>query len=165
MEENTLIQLRATSAVLQEYGEEVARFYREELDKDDRVASNALINSVEARIARDGQTYLVQLQLLDYWKYVEWDTKPHWPPPSALLQWIKVKPVLPRPDKNGRLPKPEQLAFLIGRKISRVGTKGSHSLEHTLAEVNARYEALIAEALAEDLGDTVHGWIIEYLCQ
>jgi len=165
MEENTLIQLRATSAVLQEYGEEVARFYREELDKDDRVASNALINSVEARIARDGQTYLVQLQLLDYWKYVEWDTKPHWPPPSALLQWIKVKPVLPRPDKNGRLPKPEQLAFLIGRKISRVGTKGSLSLTHTLAEVNARYEARIAEALAEDLGDTVHGWIIEYLCQ
>lgn len=165
MEENTLIRLDNLQAVLGEYGEEVARFYRENLDKDDRYASGKLVQSVESRIAVNGQAYQVQLRLADYWKYVEWDTKPHWPPPSALLRWIEVKPVLPQPDKNGRIPTPKQLAFLIGRKIARFGTKGSHTLANTLEEVNARYEQRIRDALAKDLGTTVHGWLIEYLAK
>ena len=104
MEENTLIRLEALQAVLGEYAEEVARYYKENLDRDDRYASGKLVQSVESRIAVNGQAYQVQLRLEDYWKYVEWDTRPHWPPPSALLQWIEVKPVLPQPGRNGKLP-------------------------------------------------------------
>lgn len=163
MEENTLIRLEALQAVLGEYAEEVARYYKENLDRDDRYASGKLVQSVESRIAVNGQAYQVQLRLEDYWKYVEWDTRPHWPPTSALLKWIEVKPVIPQPGRNGKLPTPQQLAYLIGRKIARFGTKGSHTLAKTLEEINARYEERIREALVKDLGDAVHGWIIEYL--
>lgn len=163
MEENTLIRLEALQVVLGEYAEEVARYYKENLDRDDRYASGKLVQSVESRIAVNGQAYQVQLRLEDYWKYVEWDTRPHWPPTSALLQWIEVKPVIPQPGRNGKLPTPQQLAYLIGRKIARFGTKGSHTLAKTLEEINDRYEERIREALTKDLGDAVHGWIIEYL--
>ena len=165
MEENTLIRLDALEAVLYEYGEEVARYYRENLDRDDRYASGELVRSVEARVAINGTAYQVQLRLADYWKYVEWDTTPHWPPPGALLKWIEIKPVIPRPDEKGHIPTPKQLAYLIGRKISEEGTTGSHTLRNTLEEVNERYLERMKQALAEDLGKAVRGWIIQFLVE
>ena len=127
----------------------------------DRLASENLINSVETQVETDQGTYLVTITLADYWKYVEDDTKPHWPPVSAILEWIRVKPVIPRPDSRDRIPKPEQLAYLIGRKISREGTEGSHDLALSATECNRKYEPLIAEALAQDLGAGFRSWIFE----
>ena len=40
-------------------------------------------------------------------------------------------------------------------------TKGSLDLTRTVAEVNAKYEPLLAEALQKDLGDAVQGWLVE----
>ena len=109
----------------------------------------------------DQGAYLVTITLADYWKYVEDDTKPHWPPVSAILEWIRVKPVIPRPDSRDRIPKPEQLAYLIGRKIAKEGTEGSHDLALSATECNRKYEPLIAEALAQDLGAGFRAWIFE----
>lgn len=163
MEENTLIRLYSLESVLYEYAEEVARFYRENLASDDRVATNDLINSVEARIAINKTAYQVQLRLLEYWKYVEWDTKPHMPPIDAILKWVEVKPVIPSPRDNGTLPTPKQLAWSIAGKIKEKGTVGTHTLARTLEEVNARYIDRISEALSQDLGESFHAWIVEYL--
>lgn len=84
----------------------------------------------------DGRYFTVSLLLEDYWKYLEAGTKPHFPPPDKILQWIKIKPVLPRADKNGKLPTENQLAYLIGRKISLVGIKPTYLLRDTLSEFN-----------------------------
>ena len=43
-------------------------------------------------------------------------TRPHFPPSSALVDWVVVKLGIPLPAAKG-------VAFLIARKISRVGTK------------------------------------------
>ena len=43
-------------------------------------------------------------------------TRPHFPPPSALYDWVMVKLGVPMPAARG-------VAFLIARKISEVGTK------------------------------------------
>lgn len=43
-------------------------------------------------------------------------TRPHFPPPSALYDWVMVKLGIPMPAARG-------VAFLIARKISEVGTK------------------------------------------
>lgn len=163
METNTLISLDNLAAVLQAYAEEVRELYKKNLVESDRLATENLLNSVETEVVRDGNAYLVTMTLADYWKYTEWDTKPHWPPPAALLKWITVKPVLPHPDKNGRLPKPEQLAFLIGRKINEEGTKGSLDLTDAVTNCNRKYEQLIAEALEKDLGEGFHAMILEML--
>ena len=161
METNALIPLPHLEAVLQQYAAEVKELYKQHLVEADRLASENLINSVETQVETDQGAYLVTITLADYWKYVEEDTKPHWPPVSAILEWIRVKPVIPRPDDRGRIPKPEQLAYLIGRKISREGTEGSHDLALSATECNRKYEPLIAEALAKDLGAGFRSWIFE----
>lgn len=162
MEENTLT-LPHLQKVLQDYADEVQRLYKENLVKSDRLASEELYNSVETEVLIEGRVYRVTLTLADYWKYVEDDTRPHWPPKEALIKWITVKPVIPRPDSRGRLPSTSSLAYLIGRKIAEKGTTGSHDLRDTLAEVNARYEHLITEALALDIEDIARQSIITFL--
>lgn len=140
-------------AVLMEYGIAVRNLYQDRLILHNRIASGELLNSVDnVRVEFDGQAYEVKLDLADYWRYVEMDTEPHWPPPSAILKWIQAKPVLPRPMKNGKLPTPQQLAFLIGRKISEKGTKGIPDLTDSVEDMNKAFQERIATALAQDIG-------------
>lgn len=160
METNALT-MPHVEAVLHEYAETVRDLYKEKLVEADRLASEDLYNSVEAQVVVNGTEYLVQVRALDYWKYVEWDTKPHWPPVQSLLRWIRVKPVLPR--SGGGVPRPQQLAYLIGRKIAREGTKGSHDLALASTETNRRFRDAITEALAQDAQQFVTVWIHQYM--
>ncbi len=155
MAEDTLIAFDNLKRVLEEYGNLVRNSYQDALIRSNSIASGELLNSVEFEVQQGERRFSVVLNLLDYWQYVEEGTKPHWPPSSAILKWIEAKPVLPRPDKNGKLPTPKQLAYLIGRKIAREGTKGTHALSRTLEAVNAEYMEKIVEALAQDVGDAM----------
>ena len=148
-----LINTDNLQAVLMEYGIAVRNLYQDRLILHDRIASGELLNSVDnVRVEFDGQAYEVKIDLAEYWRYVEMDTEPHWPPPSAILKWIQAKPVLPRPMKNGKLPTPQQLAFLIGRKISEKGTKGIPDLTDSVEDMNKAFQERIATALAQDMG-------------
>ena len=138
--------------VLEEYAVAVRNLYQDRLILHDRIASGKLLNDINAHVEYDGQTYEVQLDLWNYWRYIEMDTEPHWPPPSAILKWIQIKPVLPRPMKNGKLPTPQQLAYLIGRKIAVFGTKGIPDLTDSVEDMNKAFRERIAAALAQDMG-------------
>ena len=126
---------------------------KERLEKNGSNASGMLSNSIKGKVKYDGKYVSVFVDLEDYWKYVENGTKPHFPPVDAIKQWIKVKPVLPRPLKDGKLPTENQLAYLIGRKISKVGTKPNPFLAPTISEfglVDKIYEEVdrvVTEAL------------------
>lgn len=148
---NELVNLDRLRDVLEEYAVAVRNLYQDNLIRSGRIASGDLLNSVECHVALDNQEFVVSLTLRDYWQYVEEDTRPHWPPRDAILSWIQVKPVLPRPDANGRIPTPQSLAFLIQRKIATEGTKGTHDLAKAVEEMNAQYRARIAEALGHDM--------------
>lgn len=150
-----LLNTENLRAVLMEYGVAVRNLYQDRLILHDRIATGDLLNSVEVHVEYSGGTYEVQLDLAEYWRYVEMDTEPHWPPPSAILKWIRAKPVLPRPLKNGKLPTPEQLAFLIGRKIAVFGTKGHPDLTDSVEDMNKAYQERIAAALARDVGNYI----------
>lgn len=145
-----LINFDNLMQTLQEYAQEVRNLYQDKLITHDRIASGKLLNSVEYRIDYNGTEYSVKLLMEDYWKYVENDTKPHFPPLNKILEWIQVKPVIPRPDKEGNIPTPKQLAYLIGRKISKVGTQGSHDLEEAIEEINLKYKDKMIYALRQD---------------
>lgn len=147
-----LINFEHTEAVLREYAEQSAQYYKQKLEESGRRASRTLINSVHAEVVKDGSVIAVDMHLEDYWQYVEYDTRPHWPPKGSLLQWIELKPIIPSPDRNGRIPTPEQLDFLIRRKIAREGTEGTHDLYGTIEELNAVYEERIIEAVTADVG-------------
>lgn len=145
---NELLDTAELEAVLQELGEDVRQGYMDELLQHDRKATGTLLDSVTAIVDVQGDVYEVKLQLADYWKYVEEGSAPHWPPRKAILDWIKAKPVIPRPDSKGRIPSPESLAFLISRKIARVGTEGSHDLQKTLDAIMPVWDEKLRLALA-----------------
>ena len=145
-----LINLNNVMETLELYAQEVRNAYQDNLIRNDRIATGDLLNSVEYQVQFNGVAYEVQLKLEEYWKYVEEDTKPHWPPVNKILEWISAKPVIPKPDDRGKIPTPKQLAFLIGRKISRVGTEGSHDHNDAIEVINARYRDKIVYAIGQD---------------
>lgn len=154
---NELIKFPNLQYVLQEYIKEVKREYENKLLDNDHIASWNLVNNIEIVTHFQGQDYWVGLNLEDYWKYIEYGTRPHFPPPNKILEWIKIKPVLPYPNKNGKLPTPNQLAYLIGRKISEVGTKGTKDLTESNLTISQRYEELIKMAIDEDVTNEIDG--------
>lgn len=130
---------------------------KNKLKANDSYASGNLVNSIRGVVKQNGKYIVISIQLEDYWKYIENGTKPHWPPVDAIKKWISVKPILPRPLKSGKLPTDNQLAYLIGRKISKVGTKAKPFLKPTITDfdlVGKVYDEitkLINKEIEEDL--------------
>ena len=158
-----LIQFDNLRAVLEEFAGEFRDTYRASLLEHDRITQHGtdrLVDSVEANdvkamVTEGDRAFEVTINLKEYWKWVENDTAPHWPPPSAILRWVEIKPVIPYPDAKGRIPSPRSLAFLIGRKISRDGTTGSHDLRDSRETVLARFRTRIRVAMAKDVQNYV----------
>lgn len=146
-----LINLNNVMETLEQYAQEVRNKYQDNLIQDDKIASGQLLNSVEYQVVQNGMVYEVQLRLQDYWKYVEYGTKPHLPPVSKILEWVRVKPVIPRPNDNGKLPTPIQLAWAITKGIEKHGTIGTESLEEALLDINYKYREKLVIALHQDM--------------
>ena len=145
-----------TNKVLQEYAILVRNQYQDSLIKNNRIATGELLNSVEYDINVGEKHIKVSLNLPEYWKYVEHGRKPgKFPPPDKILEWVKIKPVLPYPDKNNKLPTPNQLSYLIGRKIATKGIEAGNQLQETLDEINDRFMIKIEEAVREDLNGMI----------
>lgn len=145
-----MIEFTNLEQVLKDYIEDVQKNYKDKLRRDGHVSSGDLINTMKCEIIVDDTCYIAQLTLQDYWKYLETGTKPHFPPIKSILKWIEQKPVIPR-EVNGIKPNNEQLAYLIGRKISRDGTKGGLQLSETIEELNAMWLKRIEDALEKDI--------------
>ncbi|MBQ2007676.1 MAG: hypothetical protein II236_03265 [Alistipes sp.] len=142
--------------VLEEYGQHAETLYKYNIALAGKNASRTLANNTKYFVKSEGVTFSVGLRLEEYWKYVEYGRKPgKFPPPSAILKWIEVKPVIPRPDDKGRIPKPKTLAFLIGRKIATEGIKPTPVLQTTVEELNNTFLERIREALKQDIGDAL----------
>ena len=163
-----LIDLSELQKVLQDLANDIRDNYKEHLQFNDRYTekgvpsgySQRLIDSVKTQVVVGDNAYEVTMTLNDYWKYVEDDTRPHFPPVNKLLEWVNIKPVLPRPDRNGRIPSPQSLAFLIGRAISRHGTKGSHDLQQVKDGVIPFYKEKIAVALGHDMENYIRKIVV-----
>lgn len=148
-----LINTAELEDALHQIAEDVRQGYIDKLLREDHKATGNLIDSITATVDVEGAVYEVNLHLADYWKYLEDGTKPHWPPRSAILKWIKAKPVIPRPDSRGRIPSQESLAFLISRKIAREGTKGTHDLRETTDAIIPFWKERLREILGRMWGD------------
>lgn len=108
----------------------VVDLYRSELADNGINASGKLSRTAQSIVEFNGRHLLVYLELEDYWKFVENGRRAgKMPPINAILNWIKVKPIVPRAI-NGRIPDTRQLAFLIARKIGNEGYKGRHPIEN-----------------------------------
>lgn len=164
-----LLDLTELQKVLQEYAQEAEALYKSKLTSGEKNASKKLLDSVKGNVVVGESAYEVTLTLEHYWKYVEFGRqgkessplkaypgayppgKAAFPPMNAILEWIKVKPVVPRPDRNGRIPTQKQLAFLISRKIWNEGIEPFPAVHQTSEELNEKYRERISAALGHDI--------------
>lgn len=121
---------------------------QESIEKNDRLASGGLWQSVKADVKVFGQTLVLEISMEDYWKYVENGRKAggKMPPLAPMLKhiadrgqrWNPVAQTISKQykDKKGKVvtrKKPldmntarKTLAFLIGRSIKKHGIKPTH---------------------------------------
>lgn len=158
-----LIDLPHVQAVMEEMAIAIRNEYQDNLIRNDRIASGDLLNNIEYEITRGDFTYTIYVKMKDYWCFVENGRKAgKWPPIDNILNWIKIKPVLPRPNAKGKLPTPQQLAFLIARKIGEEGTEGTHDLRKATDTIWDTFEDKLYEAIDEDV-DAAFIQIFHYL--
>lgn len=113
---------------------ELKEVYRQLLYQNDAVVQgnpNRLVDNINSLIKIDGNRLELGFNLPAEWKYVENDTRPHWPPPPALEKWIQEKPVQHSDNITDK-----QLAYLVGRKIAEFGTEGKHLLEQAITQTD-----------------------------
>lgn len=149
--EETKLEFNHLKMVLEQYGLAIQDLYKNKLIEGNIKASGELYDSVRYITSFEGNKYEISLNLAEWWKYIEYGTSPHWPPVDAILEWIRVKPILPYEGANGKLPTENQLAYLIGRKISEKGTEAKPVLEQSIEQINEQYLPLIYQAIDEDL--------------
>jgi len=75
----------------------------------------------------------------------EFGTKPHFPPPSALLLWVQKK--LGITDEK----KATSVAFAIAKTIARRGTKGSHMFDIAFKQLESEAAGIFQLEIAEAL--------------
>lgn len=161
MAQNTL-RWTHTKEVLEKFGARLVEQYRAELKSRGKNATSKLSKTAKY-VVKSGHTFIfVALNLEDYWKYVEYGRGKgkKFPPLDAIEKWIDAKPVVPRPDKEGRLPTTQQLAFLIGRKIARDGIPPTNVFADSVESVYEQMQYELEEAITADVGDYVVNTLI-----
>lgn len=146
------IQLIEVRKVLTEYKTRFEELIKTKIQKKDKIASGNLLANISTKIEVNGSVYTVILNSLDYLKYLETGTKPHWPPTKPILKWIKDKR-LPTREYTGdkSLPTEKQLTYLVRRKIAKEGTEPNYIIAETIEELNEIYLKRLQEALEIDI--------------
>lgn len=156
-----LMNLDNLQRVLEEFAEDVRSNYVDMLQSHDHVYTGKLTENITVHVDAGDNEYVVSFDMEHYWKYLEEGVRgaenpgspyrnPGWKAFPHILKWVQYKPVIPRPDGNGRIPTPKSLAYLITRSIVENGTQPTHSLEKTREVVLDNWRDRISEALGRD---------------
>mgnify|MGYP003298718806 CR=1 FL=1 len=142
---------------LSEFTKEFVSNYKSLLLRDGKKASGNLISSLNpVSIQFTNNKIEADISIASYWKYVEYGRRPgKFPPINKILNWIKVKPVIPRPMNGLKPPTEPQLAFLIARKIARDGIKAGNQFKEALDMTWNRHYNDISNAISEDLNQAI----------
>ena len=136
--------------ILYQVAMDVALDYQAELNALNVNATGNLQN-VDFDVVANGGTYTVSLILQDYWKYVEQGRQPgKFPNVGKLQEWIKVKPIVPKPMKDGKFPTEKQLTYMIGNSIKEKGIQPKPALANALRK-NENHLNKIKEAVGKSL--------------
>ncbi len=119
------------------------------LSRPPAVSTGNLANSIAFQVSQEAgfsrATVFAGSPADVYAGYVESGTGPHFPPPSALLLWVKKK-FNPSTEKQAM-----SIAWLVARKISKRGTSGfgmfARSFAQLEGELGGIFQAQIAKAI------------------
>ena len=144
-------------ATLAQFIQGLIQTYKSLLIRDGKKATGNLIKSIRPLdIEYSNNQVTLSISLASYWKYVENGRKPgKFPPMNNILDWIKIKQVIPRPMNGLKPPTEPQLAFLIARKIARDGIKPGNQFEEALKLTWTKWEQTISDAISKDLNQAI----------
>ncbi len=115
---------------------QIADIYRKKMDAAGYNKQGELYNFKWTTEWKDN-LFEVYFELPSYFPFSEYGRRPgKMPPPDAILKWIQLKRLVPRPGRDGKVPSTNQLVYLISRKIATKGTEGKHLFEKTLDAPN-----------------------------
>jgi len=159
------LQLKETEKSFRKFADKVVERAKSNLAKrkDGRkgpanTKQKTLSNSIgyDLKVYKSGALEL-QFGAAEHWKYVEYGRRKgaKQPPPSAIRNWIKIKPLRLRGADGRFIEKSDKninsSAYLIGRSISKKGIKGRYFFRDAF---NMHYKRLpqdIAERYASDV--------------
>ncbi len=118
----------------------------------DMIATRELADTIEVTsFYTNERNFKVVLRGVDYINMIEDGRKAgKMPPIRAILNWIEIKPILPRPGLDKDITN-NQLAFLIARKIGNEGVPGKKLISQTLDEMLDTYRPLLEQAILKDI--------------
>lgn len=158
-----LNDLKYTKATIEAFSQYIVDEYKKRLTDNkpgrawNSIASHKLINSINTNYNYNGKTVRITIMLEDYWKYLDDGIKSGTKVPvNALIDWIRVKPVIPRQLPNGNLPTEKQLAFMIRQKIYKDGTKPMHFMSDTIEEAVGKFTDALKEAVKKDFNEIMY---------
>lgn len=146
------MELKNFNKLLAQFEKDIERVLKNNLIKNNRVASGNLLKSISVSETRNDDSITIVLNSADYLKQVSEGRKPTSGSGNGSLKekiktWIEQKNILPRENNITK----DQLAFLIARKIHREGYEGSNDYAMAVEEVSNKYIPKLQEALNEDL--------------
>ena len=147
-----LLKLDNLTDVLQRFADELEREYKQNLKDNNRIATGTLYNTAKCEVIKG--EYVVVFHLQDYWRHVEAGRDKTLNNGDGalrrnILKWIEVKKILPKPI-NGKLPTPQQLAYIISKKIHEKGYKGTQDLSKATDDIWDKYREEIYDAIDKD---------------
>lgn len=113
-----------TTEVLENWGQKLIQEYRGNLSSDGHNYTNNLEQTLKYFVRAGKTSLILELNLNAYYKFLErgrgkTDNKGGGVVVREIAKWLKIKHILPRPNKNGKLPTQTQLAYAIATNIHK----------------------------------------------
>jgi hypothetical protein len=129
-----------------EFGKDYVKILYRELRRADKVATGALINSIDFRLRQDAKDIMVIIESNDYLKFVDEGRKPgKYPPVRAIRDWVKIKGIS------------EDAVWPIMKSIYKFGIKPLNIIQRVTQEfetsptLTAKYEDEIVDEIISQL--------------
>ena len=143
-----------TEALLNSFAQTIVNRYREHISE---YASGKLYKTIDYSITAQNDSYLVTINLEEYWKNISYGRKPgsRMPPVEAIENWIKIRKIIPRPlilpNKKSIIPTVKQLAFIIARSIAKKGIQPRPFMRETIEDTMKDFQSKLTAAVREDV--------------
>lgn len=152
-----------TLEVLNRFAAELVNTYKNYLAHAN-YSQGQLYNTIKVNsISTVAGEFLVQIDLEEYWKYIEYGRRAgaKMPPITAIENWITRRGIIPRPItlKSGKqvIPSTKSLAFVIARSISIKGIKPRPFMKNSINLIKEKFIREIEDALVQDITNTAIG--------
>lgn len=135
---------------LDELGESYITELTKQLIEADKVATGSLIRSLDYKVVKTMNGFMVKILANDYLTYVNDGRRPgKMPPPSKITRWIEAKKISLKGKSK------EQVGFAMAKSISLKGIKPSRVIEKAQKELIATRDRLILNGIQKDIEITI----------